>query len=123
MTRRTVFIVGGAVISVALLGTGVGMTLAANTESDERQRLITEHGIEQKKCPISPGCADMKAAVARQDTFENVARGAFVVGGAAALGTAVYAIWPTLRPERKTGLRAQPMATASSGGLWISGAF
>jgi hypothetical protein len=73
-------------------------------------------------------CADIKQKLDARNTFQDVAVGAFIAGGAAVAGTAVYLLWPS--PRAKTmqhaaarDLRLTPVLGPTSSGLLVSGSF
>jgi hypothetical protein len=65
-------------------------------------------------------CPTLQSTLRDDDTFRSVAVGAFIVGGAAALGTAAYFLWPQRRPS---SVRVTPVIGASDGGVLVSGSF
>jgi hypothetical protein len=98
-------VVGGAV--------GLGFTLSANSEEKEADELSS--GLGPSACAPNGGgspsdCAELKDKRESVQTSRNVAIGAFVVGGVAALA-AGYFYWDALshRPEQ-SARRAKPLS-------------
>jgi hypothetical protein len=98
---------------VAVAGGVVGLvfTLSANAKSDDadqlRDRLQTEGGCTGGAAPAD--CADLKSQRDSVDSSRNLAVGAFVVGGVAALA-AGYFYWDALR-HRSVGTSQQHRRT------------
>jgi len=69
-------------------------------------------------------CGEVHDKAQAYATFHNVAVGAFLAGGVAAAGTALYFLWPT-RPASSAvqQLRVIPAFGANDGGVIVSGSF
>jgi PEGA domain len=72
----------------------------------------------------SVGCPPLVSTLHADDTFHDAGVGAFIVGGAAAVGAAAYFLWPQ-RQARRTGhaLQVTPILGPGDGGVLVSGAF
>jgi hypothetical protein len=73
-------------------------------------------------------CPQLVAAGNAANKFYDAAVGAFVVGGAAAAGTALYLLWPSFRtktaePPAARDVRLTPILGPNGGGLVLSGSF
>jgi hypothetical protein len=119
----------GAVAGVA---TGIGLTVAANRESDDA--LAQKNAMNARGAPLcnaylpsdnqtASECNALRNALSDADTFSNTAVVAYVIGGLAAAGTAVYAFWPAPKGRKTTVVRPVPVVTGREGGLWITGTF
>jgi hypothetical protein len=124
-SARMPVVVAGA--GVATVGTvlGVVFTVLANGKSSQAATLGTELGAHAgvAACALtsaatSTDCGSLRSLLGRQTTFGNAAIGSFVAGGAVALGTGAYALWPTL-----SGVRLLPTAAERFGGMVFEGAF
>lgn len=117
--------------AVALVGLGAGAALtgvSASKRADAASiRALIAGG--QGSCVkgaanYDPRCPDLQSRLHADDVMHDVAVGAFVVGAAAAVGTATYLLWPTSR-SATTGrtLRVMPLFGESSGAVMVSGSF
>jgi hypothetical protein len=124
-------VIGGAAITLVSAGVGLGFTIASQRSlaSGEEMRGSIASRLQRNDptvCKANPppeGCDDLYDAIEDSDRFRNIAVGAFVVGGAAALGTAVYALWPRSKIEQRTGVQVRPTVSSSDGGLSVRGNF
>ena len=69
-------------------------------------------------------CPTLQRTLKADDTFHDLAVGAFVAGGVAAAGAATYFLWPR-RPARSSarGIRVTPVPGAGAGSVTLSGSF
>jgi hypothetical protein len=125
--KSSALLVGGALVSLAAVGTGVGLWIAGAAQHDDADKMAAQ--IPDTSCENGGSaantqrCKDLKDANTNGDLLKNIGTGAFVVGGAVALGTVVFALLPTPRRETRQGIRVNPIVTASSGSLWVAGEF
>jgi hypothetical protein len=108
------------------------MLSGANAEADTAHlALVARH---EKNCiPNARGydslwCSQLVAAGNAADAFYYAAIGTFIVGGAAAAGTALYLLWPSLRPKTAEpravrDVRLTPIPGRNGGWLLLSGSF
>jgi hypothetical protein len=73
-------------------------------------------------------CSDLQAKANAYVTFHNVAVGAFIAGGAAAAGTALYLLWPAASANKTNrsvvhDVRLMPILSPTGNGLLVSGRF
>jgi hypothetical protein len=74
---------------------------------------------------FDPQCSALKDSASTADTLGRAGVGLLIGAGAAAVGSVVYFVWPesTTRSPTSTAVRVVPMASATSGGVLISGSF
>jgi len=123
--KNVILIIGGAMVSVAAVATGVGLTVAANGKADDA--LSIRNGLQVRNAPScnvpSTECADLHAALSDKDFYSNTAVVAYVIGGLAAAGTVAYAFWPEPESRKSTVVRPVPVVTGREAGLWLTGTF
>ncbi|WP_437711866.1 PEGA domain-containing protein [Sorangium sp. So ce448] len=112
--------------SVVGLGVGVGMTVASNDASADVDRQTKEiHGAGgQCAKPIdafAARCAELHRTGTRADAFGNAARVAYIAGGALAIATVGYALWPSREPSRPAGVRARLEVLSDGMGVGVVG--
>ena len=121
-------IVGGAV-SLALLGTAIGFTIATNDKSADGDAELLAIEQQGQPCPGAPGtslsakCGHLSETLTARDRVYVVAVSAYIGAGALAAATAIYAFWPRSAPSSKAALQALPMITSSNLGLVVTGSF
>lgn len=106
--KSTALLATGTVASVAAVGAGIGLTLAAGGKTDE---------VKELRAPDT--------AQTQQGTYQNAAIGAFVTGGIVGVMTAGYAILPASRSKEGREVRVRPSINTSvtEGGIQVSGKF
>jgi hypothetical protein len=127
-SRRSVvpLLVGGGAALVGV-GLGVGFRVASSSSHDRLVELREEAGADgcSGRGAGSADCSALKDAVDTTDFRRNFSTGAFVVGGVAAIGTAVYWLWP--RGDTSTAgaraLRVSGYADSGGAAVWINGDF
>jgi hypothetical protein len=129
---RTWAIVGGAGLTVVGIGVGAGLTVAANgksTDADEqleqiRNKTPTTHTLcGPKGFPLNTdACAELKDTLSAQDRLTNGAVAMYVVGGVAAVGTAMLFLWPRFQRPR-TGIQIVPVVARGQSGMIVTGSF
>lgn len=103
----------GSGIAFGLVSFNVDLLLA-------RSIIVARHGT----CMPNVGgydarwCPELQREVNAYVTFADASIGAFVVGGAAAVATALYLLWPSPRD-----IRLAPILSPSARGLVVSGSF
>jgi tetratricopeptide (TPR) repeat protein len=121
-----------AMVAVAGVATGIGLTVAANREYDDA--LAQKNAMNARGAPLcnaylpsdnqtASECNALRDALSDTDTFSNTAVVAYLIGGLAATGMAVYAFWPAPKGHKTTLVRPVPVVTGREGGLWITGTF
>lgn len=130
--KNLIIIIGGAMVSVAAIATGAGLTVAANSASDDA--VAMKNAMDTRGAPLcnaylpsdnqtASECNSLRDSLSDQGTYTNTAVVAYVIGGLAAAGTAVYAFWPAPKNRKSTVVRPVPVVTGREGGLWITGTF
>ncbi|MCC6553526.1 MAG: PEGA domain-containing protein [Polyangiaceae bacterium] len=117
-------VLGGTAVAVVGLGMGVGFTVAANGKNSDADALRAPGG--DSAClqqPRPSTCDALKEAKGEVDTLTNAAIGGFVVGGVAAVATAVYALWPRERAAKATDMGVAPWAGPGAAGCAVGGRF
>jgi hypothetical protein len=118
----------GAGLGAAALGTGIGLMVAAGSKKTEAITLRDSFKIDapcNKGNPQYVGdkaCGDLLDKLKTKDTFQNVAVGAFVVGGVLAVGTVVYALLPA-KKSTTVGVQVLPAVSPSFAGVSAAGHF
>lgn len=131
-SKNTIIILSGAMVSVAALATGIGLTVAANSKAEDA--LAMKNALDSRGAPLcnaylpsdtvtATECNALQDALSDRDSFSDAAVVAYVVGGLAAAGTAAYALWPTPKNRKSTVVRPVPVVTGREGGLWFTGTF
>jgi tetratricopeptide (TPR) repeat protein len=74
---------------------------------------------------LDPLCSTLQSTASLSDSLEHAGVAVLIGAGAAAVGSALYFVWPESKPRTPTagGIRVVPTATATSGGVLLSGAF
>ncbi|MFO0588297.1 MAG: hypothetical protein U0441_12185 [Polyangiaceae bacterium] len=127
---RPTILIGGGVLGAGLLGTGAvllvmmdGKTLDA---ANQTATLRADHGRAPCKNPplsMAAQCRTNLATVTARDSFGNTAVLLLSAGGAIALATAIYGLWPTAPKKAEAGTVLVPYATAGEGGAVVRGSF
>jgi hypothetical protein len=123
-------IVVGASLTVASIGTGIGLMWASGdkgTDADNLLQTIKTDPTTMNRtnpCPAEPRCASLKDLRADHDTFNNVAIGTFVLGGvfAAATVSSIFLLNPK-RSGTESDVRVAPAVGPTSQGLFVTGTF
>lgn len=120
---------GAATVGVVL---GAIFTTASNGKASEVTALSDDLKARPGGAPClrllsgaADDCSRLGELVDQQNVFTGAAVGSFVAAGALAVGTGVYALWPTSNRARVSGtwVRAAPVVGARGGGLVVAGAF
>lgn len=130
--RRRSPVPGIVLGAVAAAGFGAGAVFlgleAARSSSAAaiRSQILADH----QSCVLGTAsydasrCPGLQSTLRADDTFHNLAVGAFIVGGAAALGTGAFFLWPSKQPSRAGhALQVTPAFSAASSGIVLSGSF
>ena len=121
-------------LGAAGIGTGIGVTAAASANHADALAIGADITAKHGACVSRWGsflpkqCAQLQSALSAEDRHHDAAVGAFIAGGVAAAGAAVYLIWPS--PQAKTmqhaathDLRLTPILGPIASGLLVSGSF
>lgn len=123
--------IGAGAVAVAGIGMGVGFTIAANSKAAKAEGLLRslqdETPENQPVCPEKAepgsGCARLDDLLEDKYRLKNVAIAGYAVGGVAAVGAAVLAIWPIRVGEGSRYISVAPAPGPGGGGLFLKGAF
>ena len=115
-------LVGGGVVTLGGVVTGLAFNVKANNESDKAQKISDVIGSSGCYDSNSSSCDKVKEHRENHDSARNISTAAFVVGGAALVGTALYWLWPRSKPRTAT-VRIDGIATKDSSWLGVSGNF
>jgi hypothetical protein len=116
-------LVSGGVVTVGGVVTGLIFNAKANDESDKANRLSDTLGENACFSESSSACKSLKQHREDHDLARNVSSTAFVVGGAALVGTAVYWLWPRSKPQGSASVRVDGVVAKGSSWLGVSGNF
>ena len=116
------------------IGTGIGfMALASANHTDALAigaDITAKHGacVSRWGSFLPKQCAQLQSALSAEDNHHDAAVGAFIAGGVAAAGMAVYLLWPSPRaktapPAAAHDLRFTPILGPIAGGVLVSGSF
>jgi tetratricopeptide (TPR) repeat protein len=119
--RKIVLGVGGAVTLIGI-GAGIGTIVAASGKHAEANRIGEELQTSDGAYPCGAGqpsrndsaCNNIAMLDEQRRTFRGVAIATFILGGAAAVGTGLYAFWP-----RKASSSQSASATPLLGPGWV----
>lgn len=114
-------LVGGGVVTVGALVAGLVFNSKANGKYDDGERLVASIDAGDCFTPSSTNKSACAAAIANGeegDKAKNIATASFIVGGAAAVGTLVYWLWPR-RSAPTTDKSVQFNAMAVPGNAWL----
>jgi hypothetical protein len=124
------WVIAGGAAALAGIGVGTGMIVVANGKDAERERILNELQARDGPSPCASGrpvenaqkCAEITTLANARQQFQGVAAGAFVLGGAAAVATGLYAFWPRneARPLRVTVI---PLLAPGSAGVSVGARF
>ena len=126
-SKNGALIVSGAAVSVAMVGAGVWLYVASASPLADKESLgkQIDSGPTKKDCVDDPNplCAELSSALAKSDQLRNWGTAALITGGVLGAGTLVYSLWPSSKPEVRTGVRVLPVASGSTGGVAVLGRF
>jgi hypothetical protein len=126
-------VVPGVVIAgvgVAALATGIALLVDGSAKGSSAQTtnsaILTAHHSCVTGAPnFDAQCETLHSTASSATTSNHVGIGFLAGAGAAAVGTAVYFLWPAAKPLTPStqGLRVIPSASDTGAGLVFSGAF
>lgn len=127
--RSVVPLIAGGGVALVGVGLGVAFRIASSSSHDrfvELQAAVGPDGCSGGAASATD-CRALEDAVDTTDFRRNFSTGAFVVGGLAAVGTAVYWFWPrtktTAGRRSADALHLSGHLDANKGALWLSGTF
>lgn len=115
--------IGGGALALTFAGVGTGLIGASDAKSDEAQKLRDQAGVlfgsQVGACHAPTGtlvglCKKLDATTDDAAILERVGLASLIAGGAFAVGTTAYGLWPRAeRPQDKQG-RVAPSAVGAS---------
>lgn len=99
-------LVGGGVVALGALATGLVFDLKAHSKYDKARDLRAQ--LDSGSCSTSSGnvdtsCSSLLDHAKQGDRYRNIETVSFVVAGAVALGTVTYWLWPRAKPTERAG--------------------
>lgn len=129
--RRSIVpgVVLGSVAGAALV-TGIVVVAVGANKHASNSKLGREIEEAHRTCvdgaaSFDPRCSSLKDSASAADTLGRVGAGLLVGAGAAAVGSAIYFLWPESKPRApaSSGVRVLPAVSPSSSGVFVSGTF
>lgn len=119
-------IVAGVVIGVGGVAAGIGLLAASGSKGSQADSLLADVK-STGSCPnptAGSKCDELLSLRQSKDTLHNVALPVMIVGGAALVGTLIYALLPSGKKKAPdSAFRAAPAVSPQGGGLWMTGSF
>jgi tetratricopeptide (TPR) repeat protein len=122
---KNALIASGAAVSVVMVGVGVGLYVARASQFAKAETLQSEIVKHPGRCYRDPHekCDALSSTAQTIDELRNWGTAAFITGGVVGAGTLVYSLWPSSKPEVRTGVRVIPVLSDSTGGIEVLGRF
>ncbi len=124
----TAVLVIGYGVAVVGLGIGVGLTVASTGEANEADETTAalEAAPNPRPCPGDPRCQQVQDGREARDSLANGAMAAYLIGGAALVGTSLY--WLLSRAAEPVAdsaarVRLVPALSPTLQGLWLTAPF
>ena len=118
-------VLGG--LALAGVGVGVGLFVAHSGAASDAESLSEQIDSAGKACGQKPDprCGALADKASSSDTLGNASTAAFVAGGALAVATAAYLLWPTRAPATGAAYRVHlhPVVGQGVGALFVDGSF
>jgi hypothetical protein len=121
------------VFAAAGFGVGIGFTVVSNARGKEaldvHDKLVIATSSALPICHEgSPArnkanCDELLDLQDKRDSAQAVAIVGYALGGAAAVGTVLFAILPRKSPDRSTGMQVTPVLSPGQSGVLITGSF
>ncbi|MFS8065947.1 MAG: hypothetical protein ACMG6S_06210 [Byssovorax sp.] len=116
------------------IGSGIGLMIQASAKDAEALAIGADLTAHYGACVVRwasydrKRCDQLHGKLEAVDALHDAAVGAFIAGGAAAAGTAVYLLWPsprdkTMQQAAAHDLRMTPILGPTVSGLLVSGSF
>jgi len=122
-----VFIGGGLALAGAAIG--IGYVVAASSNKGDVDAFQSKNGPDacSTGAAAASECEAQSRTAERLDSQRNVSTAAFVIAGAAAVGTAAYWFWPRSSPNARAARPSRLLVTAAPAGVggtvFVSGSF
>jgi tetratricopeptide (TPR) repeat protein len=123
--KNGALIVSGAAVSVVMVGVGAGLFVASASQLAKAETLQNEIVKYPGRCYRDPHekCDALSSTAQTIDQLRNWGTAALITGGVVGAGTLVYSLWPSSKPEVRTGVRVIPVLSVSTGGIEVLGRF
>jgi hypothetical protein len=125
-SSRTPLLLTGFGLTLVGIGAGVGFVIAASSKHKEStttaEKISLNRNVNEILCPAvnnDPACSKLISTESQRDLFANIGIGAFIVGGAAATGSLLFAVASSGKEPKKNALVVLPVP----GGVSIAGTF
>jgi hypothetical protein len=115
----------GIGVAVVGLGVGIGFTLAASSKRSDRDELrdsLPGPSPCGSGTPFGAKCDEIDDLDSSAKRFQTIGVAGFIVGGAAAIATATYALWPRKKTSASR-IQFHPSVSRNVGSLEITGSF
>jgi hypothetical protein len=128
--RRSVVpavVLGG--VAVVGLASGIGLLAAGGSKRSSAETLVNTILGDKKSCVANASnfdarCTPLSEMSSSSDTLHNVGIGMLVGGGAAALATGAYLLWPASKaPTTGSTIRLVPVVAETGGAILATGTF
>jgi hypothetical protein len=118
-------VIFGGAVSALLLGTAIGLTVAANGEDADADAKLEALKAAGVLCPGPEGCAELKTLRGNKDTYHNLAVAAYGGSGLALAGTILYLVYRPTGSEapQAVGVRPAIVVGPARQGIWLTGSF
>jgi hypothetical protein len=127
--RRSVLpavVLGG--VAVVGLASGIGLLAAGGSKRSSAENLFNTILGDKKSCIATAAnfdtrCTQLSEMSSSSDTLHNVGVGLLVGGGAAALATGAYLLWPAPKTTTGSTWRVVPVVAETGGAILATGTF
>lgn len=119
-------VLGGVAVGAAAAGIGLlveGAAKRADARDMNAAILGAHHSCVTGSGNFDPTCPTLNRTALSAGTFHNTGVGLVLGGSAAAVGAAVYLLWPVFRANKANALRVDPMVSSKDAGILFSGSF
>ncbi len=119
-------VLGG--VAVVGLASGIGLLAAGGSKRSSAEALFNTIVGDKKSCVAASAnfdarCTQLSETSSASDTLHNVGVGLLVGGGAAALATGAYLLWPASRSTTGSAVRLLPVVAETGGAILATGTF
>ena len=119
-------VLGGA--AVVGLASGIGLLAASGGKRSSAEDLFNTIVGDKKSCVagaanFDPRCTQLSETSSSSDTLHNIGVGLLIGGGAAALATGAYLLWPASKMTTGSTMRVIPVVADTGGAILATGTF
>jgi hypothetical protein len=117
--------VAGAALVTGIVVVAVGANKHASNVRLNQEILQAHHSCVPGAANFDPQCATLESSSSAAGALGRAGMGVLIGAGAAAVGSALYFLWPESKPQAPASreIRVVPVGSTSSGGLSVSGTF